>query len=148
MNNKMDEMWAALAAARAVYAAAVYAADDAADDAAREAALAAARAADDAVYEAEEAVQLAIDEIKKVMNPQEEMMNKSLFVLRHGKGGAFVKGPDGKLLYFSDKLSAKKVRDEMGGDTVVSYGPMHKKFSDTSHVQILYTLAGRNNGGN
>jgi hypothetical protein len=48
-----------------------------------------------------------------------------LFVLRHGKGGAIVKGDDGKPLYFTDKQLAKRAR---GDNQVVSYGPDHRKY--------------------
>ena len=46
-----------------------------------------------------------------------------LFVLKHNKGGAIVKGQDGQPLYFASKQEAKKARDAIGGDTVVSRGP-------------------------
>jgi rRNA processing protein Gar1 len=55
-------------------------------------------------------------------------MNKSalkLFVLRHSKGGAVVKGEDGKPIYFNDKMIAKQNRKE---GQVVSFGPDHNKF--------------------
>lgn len=51
---------------------------------------------------------------------------KRLFVLRHGKGGAIVKGSDNQPLYFDNKMEAKKVRDTMPG-TVVSRGPDNKE---------------------
>jgi len=55
---------------------------------------------------------------------------KRLFMLRSGKGGAPVKGPiSGLVLYFSAKPEAKKARDEIGGNTVVSFGPDHVKFN-------------------
>lgn len=50
---------------------------------------------------------------------------KRLFVLRHGKGGAYVKGDDGLPLYFPDKQSAKQARKD---GQVVSFGPDHDKF--------------------
>jgi hypothetical protein len=60
------------------------------------------------------------------MGRSNEMTNAlKLFVLRHGKGGAIVKGDDGKPLYFTDKQHAKKAR---GDNQVVSYGPDHRKF--------------------
>ena len=55
---------------------------------------------------------------------------KRLFMLRSGKGGAPVKGQDGLVLYFSVKPEAKKARDEIGGNTVVSFGPDHMKFKN------------------
>jgi len=51
------------------------------------------------------------------------MTMKRLFVLRHNKGGAIVKGADGQPLYFDSKAEAKRVRNTIGGDTVVSKGP-------------------------
>jgi hypothetical protein len=51
------------------------------------------------------------------------MSMKRLFVLRHNKGGAIVKGADGQPLYFDSKPEAKKVRDTIGGSAVVSRGP-------------------------
>ena len=50
-----------------------------------------------------------------------------LFVLRHGKGGAIVKGEDNQPLYFNDKRTAKLAREQRDG-TVVSYGPDHKLY--------------------
>jgi len=55
-------------------------------------------------------------------------MALKLFVLRHGKGGAFVKSDNGEALYFREKREAKAARDSYGGDVVVSYGPDHHKF--------------------
>ena len=46
-----------------------------------------------------------------------------LFVLRHNKGGAVVTGADKQPMYFDSKPKAKKARDEIGGDAVVSRGP-------------------------
>jgi hypothetical protein len=51
---------------------------------------------------------------------------KRLFVLRHGKGGAIVRGEGNEPLYFESKPAAKAARDERSG-TVVSYGPDHDK---------------------
>lgn len=48
-----------------------------------------------------------------------------LFVLRHGRGGAVVTGDDGKPVYFTDKMIAKRNRKD---DQVVSYGPDHKLY--------------------
>ena len=62
-------------------------------------------------------------------------MNKSalkLFVLRHGKGGAIVKGDDGQPLYFFDKQMAKRAR---GDDQVVSYGPDHKLYKGANDAR-------------
>lgn len=51
------------------------------------------------------------------------MTMKRLFVLRHSKGGALVLGASKSPLYFDTKQEAKKLRDEIGGTTVVSKGP-------------------------
>jgi hypothetical protein len=51
------------------------------------------------------------------------MTMKRLFVLRHGKGGAVVLGEDRKPLYFDSKPEAKKARDTLGDNVVVSRGP-------------------------
>lgn len=50
---------------------------------------------------------------------------KRLFMLRRKRKGAVVTTADGTPLYFSNKMDAKKVRDDIGGDTVVSLGPDH-----------------------
>jgi hypothetical protein len=52
---------------------------------------------------------------------------KRLFVLRHGKGGAFVNGVDGKPVYFGSKPAAKQQRDQLGG-VVVSRGPDNRNY--------------------
>lgn len=49
-------------------------------------------------------------------------MNKRLFVLRKYKNGPVI--PD---LFFGNKMIAKAKRDQLGGDTVVSYGPDHRR---------------------
>jgi hypothetical protein len=50
---------------------------------------------------------------------------KRLFMLRHGRGGQPVKDEQGQVIYFNDKMIAKKARLE---DQVVSYGPDHKLY--------------------
>lgn len=50
---------------------------------------------------------------------------KRLFMLRHGKGGRVVRSDDGSPMYFGDKPSAKKARQE---GQVVSYGVDHRKY--------------------
>ena len=50
---------------------------------------------------------------------------KRLFMLRHGKGGAIVRGDDGNPLFYSSKPDAKKARKD---GQVVSFGPDHNKF--------------------
>lgn len=48
-----------------------------------------------------------------------------LFVIKDAKTGMHVvRGSDGKPLYFSDKMTAKKARGE---GQIVSYGPDHWK---------------------
>lgn len=56
------------------------------------------------------------------------MSMKRLFVLRHNKGGAIVKGADSQPMYFKTKQDAKRARDVIGGTTVVSYGIDHKRY--------------------
>ena len=51
---------------------------------------------------------------------------KRLFVLRTNKGGAIIKDSANNPIYFSNKMEAKKARDQRGGDTVVSRGPDNK----------------------
>lgn len=53
---------------------------------------------------------------------------KRLFVLRRGKGGSIVKDDDGQPLYFPTKVDAKRMRDSIGKDVVVSFGIDHRKF--------------------
>lgn len=48
---------------------------------------------------------------------------KRLFVIRKYKKGPIVEGK-----FFDNKQEAKKVRDSLGGDYVVSIGPDHSKF--------------------
>jgi hypothetical protein len=55
------------------------------------------------------------------------MTMKRLFVLRHGKGGAVVKGADGQPMYFAHKPAAKQQRDQLGSGTVVSRGPDNRR---------------------
>ena len=52
-------------------------------------------------------------------------VNKRLFVLRKYKKGPII--PD---LYFNNKMVAKHKRDQLGGTTVVSYGPDHRRSTD------------------
>ena len=61
--------------------------------------------------------------------------NLRLFMLRYGKWGAPVRDSTGRILYFNDKESAKRNRDELntGLDRpifVVSNGPDHKPKSE------------------
>lgn len=52
---------------------------------------------------------------------------KRLFIVRKYKNGPAVPG-----LFFSDKMEAKKARNELGDNAVVSYGPDHKKSQPNS----------------
>ena len=55
---------------------------------------------------------------------------KRLFMLRKKRKGAAITDDNGDPLYFSNKQDAKKVRDAMGGETVVSLGPDHWRNND------------------
>lgn len=52
-----------------------------------------------------------------------------LFALRQKRKGKFVASSEtGQPLFFHDKMEAKKVRDALGGTTVVTLGPDHFKY--------------------
>jgi hypothetical protein len=53
---------------------------------------------------------------------------KRLFIIRRGKRGEPVRDDDHSILSFPSKPLAKQVRDQLGGEYVVSYGPDHHKF--------------------
>lgn len=53
---------------------------------------------------------------------------KRLFIIRRGKQGEPVRDDDNSILTFPSKQEAKKVRDRLGDNYVVSYGPDHRKF--------------------
>jgi hypothetical protein len=53
---------------------------------------------------------------------------KRLFMLRRGKLGAPVKGADGAVTYYGNKMEAKRARDAGEPGLVVSFGPDHNKF--------------------
>jgi len=53
---------------------------------------------------------------------------KRLFIIRRGKGGEPVRDDAHSVLTFPSKQEAKKLRNRLGGDFVVSYGPDHRKF--------------------
>jgi hypothetical protein len=54
---------------------------------------------------------------------------KRLFMLRRGKSGSPVKGEDGAVMYFGNKMEAKKARgNPENSELVVSFGPDHNKF--------------------
>lgn len=54
-------------------------------------------------------------------------MSKRLFQLRK-----YPKGPTIPNVYFSDKSAAKAARNEMGGTTVVSLGPDHRNYMNST----------------
>jgi hypothetical protein len=50
-------------------------------------------------------------------------------MLRRGKSGSPVKGEDGAVMYFGNKMEAKKARgNPENSELVVSFGPDHNKF--------------------
>lgn len=51
-----------------------------------------------------------------------------LFTLRHRRNGPLVKDQFGDVIYYDNKMDAKRHRDRMGGQTVVSFGPDHKLY--------------------
>jgi len=53
---------------------------------------------------------------------------KRLFIVRRGKRGEPVRDDDHSILTFPSKPEAKKLRDHLGGEHVVSYGPDHKLY--------------------
>ena len=53
---------------------------------------------------------------------------KRLFLLRRGKRGEPLRDDDRSLVTFPSKQEAKTLRDKLGGDYVVSFGPDHRKF--------------------
>jgi len=55
---------------------------------------------------------------------------KRLFMLRHSKGGSVVVGDSKQPLYFHDKQDAKKLRNTMGGNVVVTLGPDHRLYKE------------------
>ena len=55
---------------------------------------------------------------------------KRLFMLRKKRKGAAITDDKGEPLYFESKMEAKKVRDYIGGTTVVSLGPDHWRNND------------------
>lgn len=55
---------------------------------------------------------------------------KRLFVLKQYKSGPVVlDSTTNQPLYFANKQEAKKIRDSLGGNTVVSYGPDHRLYT-------------------
>lgn len=53
---------------------------------------------------------------------------KRLFIIRRGKRGEPVRDDDHSILTFPSKPEAKKMRDSLGAEYVVSYGPDHKLY--------------------
>jgi hypothetical protein len=51
-----------------------------------------------------------------------------LFALRHRRKGPLVKDQFGDVVYYNNKMDAKRQRDRKGGDTVVTFGPDHRLF--------------------
>ena len=54
-----------------------------------------------------------------------------LFSLRHRRNGPLVKDQFGDVIYYDNKMDAKRHRDRIGGTAVVTYGPGHKKYEGT-----------------
>lgn len=49
-----------------------------------------------------------------------------LFMLKDRRGGKPLTNQFGEVIFFDNKTEAKRQRDRIGNDTVVSYGPDHK----------------------
>lgn len=49
-----------------------------------------------------------------------------LFALRKHRKGPLVRDQFGDTIYFNNKTEAKRLRDRLGGNTVVTFGPDHK----------------------
>jgi|DEB0MinimDraft_10_1074344.scaffolds.fasta_scaffold610736_1 hypothetical protein len=58
---------------------------------------------------------------------------KRLFIIREGKNGRPLRGDDGKVIYFNDKMLAKRQRQD---DQVVSYGPDHKLYKGQAGEEL------------
>lgn len=52
-------------------------------------------------------------------------MNR-LFALRHDRKGPLVKDQFGDVVFYDNKMDAKRHRDRLGNRTVVTFGPDHK----------------------
>lgn len=55
------------------------------------------------------------------------MKQLSLFILRRGKKGDPLRDDDHSLITFTNKEDAKALRNKLGENYVVSYGPDHHK---------------------
>jgi hypothetical protein len=51
-----------------------------------------------------------------------------LFILRRGKKGEPLRDDDHSIITFTNKEEAKALRNKLGENYVVSYGPDHSKF--------------------
>lgn len=58
---------------------------------------------------------------------------KRLFIIREGKNGKPLRDESGKVVYFNDKMLAKRQRDE---GQVVSYGPDHKLYKGATGEEL------------
>ena len=52
-----------------------------------------------------------------------------LFALRTQKRGPLVKDQSGAVIYFDNKVNAKRHRDGLANDTVVTFGPDHRLYN-------------------
>ena len=55
-------------------------------------------------------------------------MEMRLFALRKNRKGPLVKDQFGDVIYLDNKTEAKRLRDRLGGNTVVTLGPDHKMY--------------------
>ena len=51
-----------------------------------------------------------------------------LFALRRNRKGSLIEDQFGDVMYFDNKTEAKRLRDRLGGNTVVTLGPDHKMY--------------------
>jgi hypothetical protein len=51
-----------------------------------------------------------------------------LFALRRNRKGSLIEDQFGDVIYFNNKTEAKRLRDRLGGTTVVTLGPDHKMY--------------------
>lgn len=51
-----------------------------------------------------------------------------LFAIREYKRGPLIRDQAGNVMYFTDKMEAKRYRDGMPAGAVVTFGPDHKLF--------------------
>ena len=56
------------------------------------------------------------------------MENTRLFALRRYRKGPLIKDQFGDVVYLNNKTEAKRLRDRLGGNTVVTLGPDHKMY--------------------